>query len=448
MTPFEIALQKRKQLEEEKRQDEERKKSKDYQKDYEHIEWMGITNEPKVFRVIGVPIEVRENVYDPKVVYWSKIVSDNNKSFINVYYPTKGENELDTEFIMYRLYDKVFENQWIDYKEGEVPDPDRKRGNNKGYYVDKNEGKPSYVRMEKNKKEGSNQFGHFKPKKRIIMNVIDRMDNWCVENSHTKILTTNYSPFTITDKDGKPKTIYFNDVGVSEQVYSLLYNQVLEFRSHWDLDIILYKEDKKYIMRDCFEDKIKPEVKKYLVQSTISEKEMSYEKYDLDKLFPQSSYHKLYNNFENLFKQVDLDLQTNFFDELKHLYEEEKKVYEKKNKENTTTTHVVQNVPSQVPTSIEEVKEEVKTEVVHSEISQTRTRVVQTENIISKLEKLPNWIALSTDDKEAMISTCTNIDGNTFTYKNGTNVIPCPCDKRIDFPDLVWNCAMCGMKFE
>lgn len=446
MTPFEIALQKRKQLEEEKRQEDERKKSKDYQKDYEHIEWMGITNEPKVFRVVGLPVEVRENSFDPKIVYWSKIVNDSSKSFINVYFPINKDGELDSQYIMYRLYDKVFESQWIDYKEGDVIDPDRKRSTSKGYYIDKNEGKPSYIRMEKNKKEGSNQFGHFKPKKRILMNVIDRMDSWCKENSHTKILTTNYSPFSIADKDGKPKTIYFNDVGVSEPIYSLLYNQVLEFRSHWDLDIVLHKEDKKYIMRDCFEDKIKPEVKKYLIQTPLSDEEKSYGKYDLDKLFPQSSYYKLYNNFENLFKQVDLDLSTNFFDELKYLYEEEKKQLDKKSKDSNTTTHsVIEDIPKT------EIVQEVQEEEKPIPVSNTRrsvTPINQEESIQSKLEKLPSWMSLTQDDKEAMISTCLSVEGNKFTYKSDTSLIPCPCDKRIDFPDLVWNCAVCSKKFD
>lgn len=447
MTPFEIALQKRKQLEEEKRHDEEKRKFKDYQKDYEHIEWLGITNEPKVFRVVGLPVEVRKNSFDPKIVYWSKIVNDSGKNFINVYFPSDSNNELDTSYILYRLYDKVFENQWIDYKEGEKPDPDRKRGNSKGYYVDKNEGKPSYVKMEKNKKEGSNQFGHFKPKKRILMNVIDRMDNWCKENTHTKILTTNYAPFTITDKDGKPKTIYFNDVGVSEQIYSLLYNQVLEFRSHWDLDIILYKEDKKYVMRDCFEDKIKPEVKKYLIQTPMSEEENKYQTYDLDKLFPVSSYYKLMNNFENLFKQVDIDLNTKFYDELKYLYEEEKKVKEKESKENSTTT-IHTNIPESI---IEEkvVVQEVKEEIENKKPSRVQPQVEnKINNIKSKLESLPNWVVLSSEDKESMYSTCINIEGEKFTYKEGTTLIPCPCNKAIDFPDTVWNCAMCGSKFD
>lgn len=443
MTPFEIALQKRKQLEEEKRHDEEKRKSKDYQKDYEHIEWLGITNEPKAFRVIGLPVEVRKNSFDPKIVFWSKIVNDSGKNFINVYFPYNENNELDTSYLLYRLYDKVFENEWIDYKEGEKPDPDRKRGNSKGYYVDKNEGKPSYIRMEKNKKEGSNQFGHFKPKKRILMNVIDRMDSWCKENKHSKILTTNYAPFSITDKDGKPKTIYFNDVGVSEQIYSLLYNQVLEFRSHWDLDIILYKEDKKYIMRDCFEDKIKPEVKKYLISTPISEEESKYQTYDLDKLFPVSSYYKLMNNFENLFKQVDIDLHTKFYDELKYLYEEEKKIREKESKENTTVVSIPEN-PIE-----EKVVQEIKQESENKRPSRVQPVESNTgDTIKSKLESLPNWVVLSTEDKESMYSTCINIEGEKFTYKQGTTLIPCPCNKAIDFPDTVWNCAMCGSKFE
>jgi hypothetical protein len=81
MTPFELAKQKRLELEQEEKAKQENKKSTLYVKDYEDIAWMGISKDPKVFRIVGNPAEAREQNSDSKIVYWGKILHDNGKSF-------------------------------------------------------------------------------------------------------------------------------------------------------------------------------------------------------------------------------------------------------------------------------------------------------------------------------------------------------------------------------
>lgn len=440
MTPFEIALQKKKQADEEKKKVELSKSSVNYkQEPKEHIEWMGIEKVPKVFRIVGNPVEVREKPSDPKVVYWSKIINDTGKSWVNIYHPNDGD-KIDSTWILNRLYDAVTESKWNEWKEGELRDPNRPRSNERGYYVDKNVGLPSYNRVTQNKKEGSKQFGHFRPRKRVVLNVIDRMDEWCYQNKHTKILTSNYSPFQIKEESGETKTLFYNDVGISEQTYELFYTNVLEFRSHWDLDLIIRKEEKQTFVQDCFEDKIKPEVKKYIKVNELSEEEASFERYDLDKLFKPSGYNKLMNNFGNLFKQVDGDLKTNFYDELKHLYETEKGEKEKEAAEESKTVHPVSENP---------LASNSQAEVKPASNGSTRRGGTATEMTVeSKLKTLPCWAKLSDSDRKSMIDNCSTIDGEKMTFKAGINLVPCGCDKNISLPDDVWTCPIDGKVFE
>lgn len=443
MNPFEKAKLKRQEMERQEQLEKEKKKSTQYVRDYEEIAWMGLTKEPKVFRVLGVPYEVREKPTDPKLVLWSKIIHDNKKSFVNIYWPQNENGKVDEEFILARLHKKVKESKWIDYKEGDIIDPNRPRSTEKGYYVNLYENTASYKRIDLNKKEDSNQFGHFYPKTRILFNVIDRMDNWCKENKHSKILTSNYSPFEINDAVTKErKVIWFNDVGMPNEFYKLITTNVLEFRNTWDLDLIAHKEEKKYILRDGMEDKVSPSVKSLIDINPLKEEEMEYTLYNLDKLFKPTGYYKLFNSLENLFKQVDLDLNTKFYDELKHLYEEEKVQREKERLESEKTVHSVSATKSD-STHVESVSTETEKPTRRSVSTPVTTLTVE-----DKLKATPHWNTLSDSDKLEMIKYCSNVEGEKFYYKEGTSLIPCACDKKINYPDSVWSCTLCSKNFE
>jgi hypothetical protein len=169
----------------------------------------------------------------------------------------------------------------------------------------------------------------------------------------------------------------------------------------------------------------------------LTDEEKSYTRYDLDKLFRSTGYYKLYNSFEKLFKQVDLDLGTKFFDELKNFYEDEKQKRDKEKAENEKSVHPVTETPRQV-------EPEAKTE--QKRVAPARVEQSE-ESIQSKLSKTPGWSSLTDDDKSEMLKYCTGVEGDKYSYKDGTSLIPCSCDKKINFPDSVWNCTGCGIEF-
>lgn len=433
MTPFELAKQKRLEREAEEKVAKEAKESSYI--DYENPEVMGLTDHPKVFRIVGLPVEIREKPTDPKLVYWSKIVTDTGKNWMHIYWPQK-DGKIDEDWILWRLYQQVTESAFVKWKEGEIPDK-RPRSTDKGYFVSKNLDKPSYIRIDKNKKEGSNAFGHFYPKSRVVMNVLDRHDNWCQTNKHTKLLSSSHNPFEFTDDSGKKSTIWFTDVGVPEQLYKLIWTQVIEFRNGWDFDLITYKEEKKYILRDGFEDKIDSKVKPLVSVAPLSVEEQAYGMYDLDNLYKPTGYYRLKNSLEKLFKQVDIDLGTKYHPELISLYEEEKKVREAEAKANQSTSVPVGDNPLATSEPMEP----------------TRTRspqeTVSGNSILDKLKQLPGWDHLSPTDKKSMeVNVIDVVDPEKIDirYKEGVGLIGCGCAKNKAYPDDVWTCPGCKDK--
>ena len=56
----------------------------------------------------------------------------------------------------------------------------------------------------------------------------------------------------------------------------------------------------------------------------LTEEELSWERTDLDKIYPTTSYQKIYNRLKLFIQQVDAAFKTNFTDELEKLVEDEK----------------------------------------------------------------------------------------------------------------------------
>ena len=198
---FKKALQKNKQ---ERKAEETRRNSQGNFTGFEEIEWCGLESKKDIVgRIIGNPIEMRKNSTDPKIVYYSKLVNDKGTGYIEVKWKTNEDGELDDNWILKELYDAVMKKEWVKYPDGHK--------NDKGYdgeYKYTNEGKSSFIRLSNNqKKDSANQYPpKSNPKKRLLLNWLDRMDNWCKENKHFKLLTSKKN-FWKNDDNGKP--IYF-----------------------------------------------------------------------------------------------------------------------------------------------------------------------------------------------------------------------------------------------
>jgi len=458
-------------------QEAEDKKNNQFKTDYEDIKWLGVEtteknggeSKEKVFRPLGNPEEVRELPSDAKIIFWSKIITDKN-SWKNIYSPgkfdEKGLYKPDNDWILWRMYHEVMKSDFIAYTDEEKKKKDYKRkdrrGNDNGYFEPKYQHTPSFIRIDKNRKEGSKQFGHFYPKKRILLNVIDRMDDWCKTNKHSKILTSNLSPFEFIDETTKErKTIFFKDIGIPFQVYELIYQQVLEFRGSWDLDLIINRiqtgEQTTYVLRDAFEDKLSGLSKKLASREPLTSEEQSYERYDFEKLFHPTYYLTLEKEFPKLFQQVDIDLGTKYWNELQELVKIEKEELKKKQIENNSTSVQVngnkENTHSSVNEEVEEYKKEEseskkRSESVEEPVQKRRSESVE-ETIEDRVKKLfPKFNSLPEDEQLSLIDSIIDIKNGEAVYRDDVKLLACSktCQNKHNLPDTILTCPKCAIQ--
>lgn len=456
---FQEALQKNKKEREEK---EERRKG-GFTGNFEQVEWCGLeSGKDVVGRLIGSPVELRKKETDPNFVYFSKILNDNGTGYSEIKWKTKADGTIDEDWILYELYSTIMKKEWVKYADGHT--------NDKGYdgeYRFINEGKPSYDRLFKNrKKDASPKFIPPKvaPKKRLLINWLDRMDNWCKENKHYKLLTSKKS-YWKDDTNGKP--IYMSDFGVPEMVYTRIMDNVVAYRDSWDLDIIITKNynpndlANAYIVKDIFEDKISKEAKALGKTDALTEEEKSYEAYNIDNLSKASTYQKLIKNLIGLFTYADADtgMKHHFVDRLKELAEKEAKEEAEKKKEQVDNTEIEQDTVD--PDSVEEAsgKELVDKlkDLTNTKVeTKTRHASVPESTSIESLCKtnFPKWDSLPKDEKDTFIATIEKFEGKVPMYKEGTVALPC-VDKNCKFlesssqtvfPDTIFTCPICGQK--
>jgi hypothetical protein len=283
------------------------------------------------------------------------------------------------------------------------------------------------------------------------MNVIDRHDNYCKENSHTKLLSSKHNFWKNSEKDNVP--IYFTDLGIPGQLYDQIIEKTARFRKGWyDEDFVINKDrkNKKYDVYDGSDKKyISEESVKLANLEALTDSEKAYEKYDLDKIFPTTTYTKLLKKVPNLFKAVDAVCNTNYYDILEHLASEEKKKWDENraaNKPAVSTAPKPEESESFVKRQVQESKEEFK--VVNSE-------GLTLEEQCAKNFK--SWGKLGDKDKSTIISIIENFNEKGVPkFKKGITTMPCSDETChfadgvtvTSFPQEVGQCAVCGVKYE
>lgn len=306
-----------------------------FTREYEDVKWVGLEdNQFKVIRIVGAPpasMTGRANSpTDAQEIYFSTILDDNNKK-MQLKLPPHAE-DLAHEHIMWRIINAVKE---VDWRKNEAT------GKKEKYF--KYEGKyPWFDRVHHGGFDPKNDEFLYKINKGwqgqevVIMNVIDREDNWCVENKHTKLLSKKVS----LSKDG---TAEFPAVGVPSYGFiSQLANLVGRYRSWENYDLAIRRTGQ---MQSPYE--IKPATifaKAGLAEveigadkvpfvsrnETLTEEEKTWKRYEISKLYAPTTYTKILNHLGNTIKAIDADLRRNFYEELQGLAEKEKKEFEEK----------------------------------------------------------------------------------------------------------------------
>lgn len=295
---------------EKKRREEEASRGNYSQANYEEVQYTAlVAGEFTQVRILGDPIsDDRGDKFSPKEINMARIVDAAGKQFRCIF-------EDDPSWIMNKILKKVLSGKWDEAKQVKIFD-----------HTDK----PSFKIVAKNSRENPYEQG-WKPKKLILMNVLDRSKMpWHIENKHTMLLSSK-----VSTKETEGGTQYFYNNGVPKLLYTTVWDNIVEFNGDWgDYDVVLTKVTaapwyKAYhITDDAKKFSGKLETNDETAERALTQEELSWERYDLDKLFKVTSYQKIFKRIGDFIKQVDLDFGTLFYSELQDLAQTEKKAYE------------------------------------------------------------------------------------------------------------------------
>ena len=383
---------------------------------YEEVTYTALeSNEPKVVRIVGNPMENRQTRFDPKPFQVSMIRGDNGKQFRCIW-PDKSEN---ADWILWKVFDKVMK---YDY--------DRVRNEKRYHYA---ESHPElFNRVNKNDKVDVVQEKGWKPQRAVAMNILDRHDmEWHRENQHTKLLSKKASE--------SGDTVFF-EPGIPQYLYDTIWDDVVEYSgdwNNWDVVILKMSKDPFYKAFHPEDDqkkivKIDPEVLDLTSTEPLTEEEAGWERYDLDRLFPVTSHTKIKNRLGSFIKKVDAAFGTKYYEELEYQAEKEKEERERKAQEENekeVTESSKTSAPNEKETPDDDPEEEEETEPEPAAASAKAPVRKRTAASQPKTEDSIPWDALQdgsyngtrylgvnqlTDEEKAMV---TGIDENgQFEY--------------------------------
>ena len=311
-----------------------------------------------------------------------------------------------------------------------------------------------------------------------MMNVIDRtLMEHHIKEKQTVLISKKVS----TTSQGK----FWYDPGLPYTAYNEIWEEIVSNYGDWEnYDIVIMKASEQPFYRvyhgvdefKKFSGKTKEFDGTYLsyAEKPLTDEEKNWERYDIDKLFPITSYTRILSKLGIFINQVDQIFNTKYHEELSDLASQEKEE-RKQNKEETKSTPVSDNVlktndfttEEEVETFIsteaadkagdvfndvkDDVKEDVKEEV--KEETPTRTRkakatVEKTEINWDELGESLEGIKSMTNAEKVMVHNYDS-DKGTFIYINNPSLFSCPttgCTMKT--PEEFIGCPACGVIFE
>lgn len=291
----------------------------------------------KVIRLLGVPIGaeklgVKRSPIDPHEFIYMEVKDDKGKKFkIRLPLPATSKDEAINNHILKRMYDKVCEYTIVN-KEKVYPNkarhPELYEAMTKGGYKP-TDGK-SYT-----------WSSGYKGTRMVVFNVLDRQDNWCTLNKHTKLIARDISYGQPNDKGETPRYV---NMGVK----SFGFNSDIDVLtgkhgSYMNYDVAIMRtgiQDNPFIIENasrCVEKEIMEDLTNQdgtqvdaaiIKLGPLTAEEKSFEAYNIEEVIRPTPYHKLKERIPSLFKLCDACLGTNFEEELNGLVEKEKKEIE------------------------------------------------------------------------------------------------------------------------
>lgn len=328
-----------------------------FTREYENIQWTGLaTNKWSVIRAVsGYPDSNLDNS-TARTVNIAKIIDDNGKQMKVI----RPSFTADPNYIINKIITAVKKTDFIP-----VPGQEKK---SKVYPVQQ-KFPQIFNQIEKNGINPADKRAMFDKgwtgTEVLIMNVIDRSQmDWHRANKHTMLLAKSVN--TVGDKE-------FVDEGISVFATMPKLRHYLTSYGSWEkYDLGIKRtgqKDNAYIIVQATKnpEELDEEARPLISPiNHLTEEELSWERYDLSKLYRVTSNTKIYNRLKNTIKRIDEALGTSFLQELQKKVEEEKTMFaeiykdEGQNAINQTsqtdpTIQVIASAPTAVPTTEAEI---------------------------------------------------------------------------------------------
>jgi len=442
--------------------------------DFVQAKFMGITDKLQAFRPIGLPFPLRKKPTDSKFLLTSKVLRDDGSGYSIIRWAVTEKNGQyipDDKFPLMKMYKLVTKKEWIDYPE---PKLNRTTGKTeKGYYNYFYKDTDSFLKTNTkfgNAKKGEEYPPQFYPSGGVVMNVIDRMNDWCKTNKKSKVITRSVGLKDYKQEDGTTKTVEFvNFMGIPAStnrskylsVYDKLEDLCMETSGSFeDCDYITKKVGKEYEISNTIKGVYNdiPEVKDFISFETgLTDEEKTYELWDLDELFNdcvEIQCYKLMKSHTGLLKLFDAEIGiangVNIYDEVAKLGEiGGKMISEKIKKSKEANATAEPKVEETKP--VKEKKEEKPTEPVKNERpARGTTEAPKEESIVDQCVKnFPKWAECDEADQFAYVSKISRFENGKPVWKDDeiVNIIKCDKGCGVEIPNMSYVCASCGYKY-
>ena len=427
---FQEALKQR-----EKRKKREESKSSFSEKDFEVIHWLALQEAGSTpIRLIGNPVEFRQKPSDTKLVYRSKILSQEKKDsyfYVNWKQTTetrKGfefeSGDLDKKWILHRFLSDVQEVEWV-----------KVEGKEKKQKEFINAGSPVYKKVESNKiaRDLSNPYANkFYPSKIVLANVIDPSDlDFHKETNHSKLIASKLD--IVKTDDGNQ--ILYPKPGFPYTVYSAIIDNLVSKVGGWDFDIVVKRDvngDPMYSVNHFSDFAVPSEVKAVCSDRDYMEQFKNLELYNLDEMYKVTSYTKLKYHLLPLFKEWDKENgNSRYAEELEELAEQEAEA------RNAEKEKAPKSIPTETPKESKPRERKAKEE---------KSKPGTTEDPKTLFPKLDS---IDPEDKEWFFKTFSHVEDGKAVWKvkddEGEKVQLTPCDHcGVELSSKLLQCPACG----
>ena len=190
------------------------------------------------------------------------------------------------------------------------------------------------------------------------------------------------------------------------------------------------------------------------MNETLTPEELEYERYDISKFFAPTTYQKILSKLGNTIKAIDVDLRTNYYEELQALAEKEKKEFEEIYGTNAPAQEAA---PAQTATVAQPVQTAPATEATPVRTAVREATPARATGLTSdKIALLKGWDLMTDEEKAVIVDVVKNPDGTLkdIVYNTDHPVLACPADFPdgshgcgINAPDFFHVCPSCGKTF-